>query len=149
MKTPRGRTELEWLAAFIPVRRNDFDLMHSVNSVRATMRRPFVLSFEDYCPRVPDDRYNAHLEWAMARRLRGKTGWLLDLPNDPVVGRGQWVGKGGAPGCDDAFESAVSTLTDGLVDTILRHVDSPVENYEQMSAAARSDVRRRMSTEVI
>ena len=328
MKTPRGRTKLEWLDAFIPVRRNDFDVMHSVNSVPVPMRRPFVISFEDYCPRVPDDRYNAHLEWVMARRLRsdrchallpwstyalrqsskqlnrfswgfeviakmevvpppvtlrethpkrpnptprllfvgaeygrkggisvarahrrlraagiavettvvssfretpsryvsvperyrselplldidgmtvhqtlpndqvlklmrdvdflvlptlhdtygyssaealaagtpviasntaaqpdivtdGKTGWLLDLPNDPVVGRWQWVGKGGDPGYDHAFETAVSMLTDGLVDTICRHLDSPVELYEQMSAAALEDVRLRMSTDVI
>jgi glycosyltransferase involved in cell wall biosynthesis len=59
----------EWTDAFRPVVRSDVDLMHMTNSVPVPARRPFVLSFEDYCPRVPDDRKITWLEHAMARLL--------------------------------------------------------------------------------
>lgn len=43
-----------------------YDLIHSLNTIPLCTRTPFIVTFEDYCPRVPGDRY---IEW-LERRLR-------------------------------------------------------------------------------
>lgn len=59
--------------AFVP--EPGYDILHSLNAVPLLTRRPYVLTFEDFLPRVPEDRYIAWLE----RWLRGK------LLNDQCV----------------------------------------------------------------
>jgi glycosyltransferase involved in cell wall biosynthesis len=46
--------------------RPGYDLIHSFNAIPLFTRTPFIVTFEDYCPRVPEDRYIGWLE----RRLR-------------------------------------------------------------------------------
>jgi len=43
-----------------------YDLIHSFNAIPILTRTPFVVTFEDYCPRTPGDR---PMEW-LERRLR-------------------------------------------------------------------------------
>jgi glycosyltransferase involved in cell wall biosynthesis len=43
-----------------------YDLIHSFNAIPLFTGTPFIVTFEDYCPRVPQDRY---IEW-LERRLR-------------------------------------------------------------------------------
>jgi glycosyltransferase involved in cell wall biosynthesis len=43
-----------------------YDLIHAFNAIPLFSRTPFIVTFEDYCPRVPEDRYVGWLE----RRLR-------------------------------------------------------------------------------
>lgn len=46
-----------------------FDLMHTLNAVPLSTRIPYVVTFESYLPRVPDDRYLPWLERWLMRRL--------------------------------------------------------------------------------
>jgi glycosyltransferase involved in cell wall biosynthesis len=46
--------------------RPGYDLIHSFNAIPLFTGTPFIVTFEDYCPRVPEDRYIGWLE----RRLR-------------------------------------------------------------------------------
>lgn len=58
-----------WADAFAPLPEPDYDLVHALNAVPVLTRRPCVISFEDYLPRVPEDRYVGWLERALQRRL--------------------------------------------------------------------------------
>src|ERR1700723_936045 len=66
--TPLARV-FEWADAFAILPEPDYDIVHSFNAVPVLSRRPFVLSFEDYLPRVPEDRYIGALERALQRTL--------------------------------------------------------------------------------
>lgn len=46
-----------------------FEAIHSWNAVPLMTRRPFIVTFEDYLPRTPDDRRIPWLEEAMRERL--------------------------------------------------------------------------------
>ncbi len=58
-----------WADAFAPLPEPDYDLVHALNAVPVLTRRPSVISFEDYLPRVPEDRYVGWLERTLQRRL--------------------------------------------------------------------------------
>jgi glycosyltransferase involved in cell wall biosynthesis len=58
-----------WMQAFALVPEPGYDLVHSVNAVPLLTRRPYVISFENYLPRVPEDTYIGWLERALQRRL--------------------------------------------------------------------------------
>ncbi len=58
-----------WMQAFAVVPEPGYDLVHSVNAVPLLTRRPYVISFENYLPRVPEDTYIGWLEHALQRRL--------------------------------------------------------------------------------
>jgi glycosyltransferase involved in cell wall biosynthesis len=45
------------------------DLVHSFNAVPVVARRPFIVTFEDYLPRTPDDRPAPRVESFLRRRL--------------------------------------------------------------------------------
>jgi glycosyltransferase involved in cell wall biosynthesis len=46
-----------------------YDLFHSFNAIPIFGSTPFIVTFEDYCPRLPPDRYNAFVEAILRRRL--------------------------------------------------------------------------------
>ena len=58
-----------------------YDLLHCVNAIPILTRRPYVISFENFLPRVPEDTYIAWLErWLQRRLLRDvRTGRCLAL----------------------------------------------------------------------
>jgi glycosyltransferase involved in cell wall biosynthesis len=45
-----------WAEALAPVPEPGYDLTHSFNAVPVLTRRPFLVSFESFLPRLPDDR---------------------------------------------------------------------------------------------
>jgi glycosyltransferase involved in cell wall biosynthesis len=47
----------------------DYDIVHAVNAVPVFSRRPYVMTFSDYMPRVPEDRYVGWLERWLQRAL--------------------------------------------------------------------------------
>src|ERR1700754_581593 len=59
----------QWAAAFALLPAPDFDIVHAVNAVPILTRRPYVLTFEDYLPRTPEDRYVGWLERALLKQL--------------------------------------------------------------------------------
>lgn len=64
-----------WMAtnAFTLLPEWDFDLVHLVNTVPLLCPRPYVLTFESFMPRVPDDRYHRWLHvWLRRLLLRPK-----------------------------------------------------------------------------
>src|SRR6266853_119349 len=46
-----------------------YDLIHSYNAVPILTRCPFILTFEDYAPRMPEDRPIPWIEQYLVRRL--------------------------------------------------------------------------------
>jgi glycosyltransferase involved in cell wall biosynthesis len=63
------RRVIYWADAFVVLPEPDFDMVHAVNGVPILSRRPYVLTFEDYLPRVPEDRYVGWLEARLQREL--------------------------------------------------------------------------------
>jgi glycosyltransferase involved in cell wall biosynthesis len=53
--------------AFLP--ELDYDLVHAINAVPLLSGRPYVLAFEDFCPRVPEDRYVGWLQRSLQHAL--------------------------------------------------------------------------------
>jgi glycosyltransferase involved in cell wall biosynthesis len=67
--TPLARV-LYWADAFALLPDPDYDLVHSFNAVPiAAGGRPYIISFEDFCPRVPEDRYVGWLQRRLQREL--------------------------------------------------------------------------------
>lgn len=60
---------LPWADAFVALPDPDHDLIHSLNAVPVLGRCPYVVTFEDYLPRVPEDRYVGVLERRLQRSL--------------------------------------------------------------------------------
>lgn len=58
----RGSRILPWMDSLTFVRGPDCDLMHTLNAVPILRRRPYLITFESYLPRVPDDRHSQWLE---------------------------------------------------------------------------------------
>jgi glycosyltransferase involved in cell wall biosynthesis len=63
------RRLMTWTEAFAIVPEPGYDLVHSLNAVPLLTRRPYLLAFENYLPRVPEDTYIGWLERALQRRL--------------------------------------------------------------------------------
>jgi glycosyltransferase involved in cell wall biosynthesis len=66
--TPLARV-LYWADAFAILPEPDYDIVHSFNAVPIASGRPYVLTFEDFCPRVPEDRYLGWLQRWLQREL--------------------------------------------------------------------------------
>ncbi len=47
----------------------DYEIVHAVNAVPVFSRRPYIFTFSDFCPRVPEDRYVGWLERWLQRAL--------------------------------------------------------------------------------
>jgi glycosyltransferase involved in cell wall biosynthesis len=67
-----------WAESFAPVPERSYDLVHSFNAVPVMTRRPYVVTFESFLPRLPSDqatprtrRARAVLEARLRRRLAG------------------------------------------------------------------------------
>jgi glycosyltransferase involved in cell wall biosynthesis len=58
-----------WADAFTVLPEPDYDIVHAINAVPILSARPYVLTFEDFCPRVPEDRYVGWLDRALQREL--------------------------------------------------------------------------------
>jgi glycosyltransferase involved in cell wall biosynthesis len=65
-----------WAESFAPVPERGYDLVHSFNAVPVLTRRPYVVTFESFLPRLPSDqatartrRARALLEARLRRRL--------------------------------------------------------------------------------
>ena len=68
-RTMTLRRLASWAQAFAVVPEPGYDLVHSLNAVPLLTRRPYVISFENYLPRVPEDTYVGWLERALQHRL--------------------------------------------------------------------------------
>jgi glycosyltransferase involved in cell wall biosynthesis len=64
----RGLRFLKWADAVTFTPEPGFDAIHSWNAMPLLTRRPYIVTFEDYLPRTPDDRKIGWLE----RRLRDR-----------------------------------------------------------------------------
>jgi hypothetical protein len=63
--TPLTRIS-EKLDSFTLIEPAGYDLIHSFNAIPVLTRTRFIVTFEDYCPRTPEDR---PVDW-LERRLR-------------------------------------------------------------------------------
>ncbi len=66
--TPLRRL-FRWADAFSLVPEPGYDLVHSKNAVPLLTKRPYIITFESYLPRVPRDRYIPWLESWLRQRL--------------------------------------------------------------------------------
>ena len=55
--------------AFALLPNPNYDMVHSINAVPLLTRRPYLITFEDFLPRVPEDRYIAWLEDWLRKKL--------------------------------------------------------------------------------
>lgn len=58
-----------WADAFTLLPGTSYDLIHTFNAVPLLTNKPYVITFEDFLPRVPEDRYIGWLEATLQRRL--------------------------------------------------------------------------------
>lgn len=80
VRTPlvRGARWIRALDAVTFASGRGFDLLHTLNAVPVASKVPYVVTFESYLPRVPDDRYIAALErWLMRRLLSDRCRRIL------------------------------------------------------------------------
>lgn len=66
--TPLNRF-FPWADSFAIVPEPGFEAIHSWNALPLLTRRPYILTFEDYMPRTPDDRKIRWLERSLRNRL--------------------------------------------------------------------------------
>jgi glycosyltransferase involved in cell wall biosynthesis len=66
--TPLNRF-FRWADAATVLPEPGYDLVHSLNAVPLLTRRPYVITFESFLPRVPEDRYIGWLERFLQQRL--------------------------------------------------------------------------------
>ena len=59
----------EWTDAFTLLPEPGYDIIHTWNVVPYLTRRPYIVTFEDFLPRVPEDRYVGWLEARLQQRL--------------------------------------------------------------------------------
>ncbi|ODM41737.1 glycosyltransferase family 4 protein [Cereibacter johrii] len=67
-----------------------FDAIHAWNAVPLLTRRPFILTFEDYMPRTPDDRRIPWVERALTRILLGDRCRGLVATSDYALRQFRW-----------------------------------------------------------
>lgn len=68
-RTMTLRRFVGWSQAFAIAPEPGYDLLHTVNAVPVLTRRPYVVAFENFLPRVPEDTHIAWLEHWLQRRL--------------------------------------------------------------------------------
>jgi glycosyltransferase involved in cell wall biosynthesis len=67
--TPLKRLGSESLGSFAILPEPDFDAIHALNAVPILTRRPYVLTFEDYLPRLFDDSRVRHAAGLLRRQM--------------------------------------------------------------------------------
>jgi glycosyltransferase involved in cell wall biosynthesis len=71
---------LSWTDAFAILPDVGWDALHTLNAVPLFRDKPFIITFEDYMPRVPEDRYIGWLErWLRTRLLSNRCVALIAL----------------------------------------------------------------------
>jgi len=76
------------------------DLVHTINAIPLVMPRRLIITFEDYLPRIPDDRPNPSLDRMLTRRLFDRRCEALLAMSD--YARAQFAAQhSGAPGYDE------------------------------------------------
>jgi glycosyltransferase involved in cell wall biosynthesis len=58
-----------WADAFALLPEPDYDVIHTINAVPLLTKRPYIITFESYLPRVPEDRYIEWLDRWLQKRL--------------------------------------------------------------------------------
>jgi glycosyltransferase involved in cell wall biosynthesis len=89
-----------------------YDLLHSVNAIPVVTRRPYVISFENFLPRVPEDTHIAWLErWLQRRLLRDvRSGRCLSLLAMSKFGRRQFRAQNRTFAGRDELEQRMEVL---------------------------------------
>jgi glycosyltransferase involved in cell wall biosynthesis len=94
----RGWTPLlrliDWADAFAILPEPDFDIVHAVNSIPILTRRRYVLTYEDYLPRVPEDRYVGWLEARLQRELLSPRCVALIAISEYALRQFRWQNRG-------------------------------------------------------
>ena len=95
---PRALTPLSrlfaWADAFALVPEPGYDLVHSINAVPLLTRRPYLITFEDYMPRVPEDRYIGRLERGLRRKLLSDQCIALVAMSEYALRQFAWQNRG-------------------------------------------------------
>lgn len=68
-RTMTLRRFVNWTQAFALAPEPGYDLLHTINAVPVLNRRPYLIAFENFLPRVPEDTYIGWLEHWLQRRL--------------------------------------------------------------------------------
>ncbi len=63
------RRFFNWADAFSLLPGGNYDLIHAYNAVPLLTGKPYIITFEDFLPRVPEDRYIGWLEAWLQQRL--------------------------------------------------------------------------------
>jgi glycosyltransferase involved in cell wall biosynthesis len=71
----------------------------------------------------------------------GVSGMLLEIENDPIVGKWAWTYRTEDPGYLAAYDATIASLADQLVDRLADAWEHRADRYEAMSAAALQRVR--------
>lgn len=106
-RTMTLRRFVNWTQAFALAPEPGYDLLHTINAVPVLNRRPYLIAFENFLPRVPEDTYIGWLERRLQRRLlrdvrRGRCLALLAMSE---FGRRQFRAQNaGFPGLDEIDE---------------------------------------------
>ena len=111
-RTMTLRRYVNWTQAFALAPEPGYDLLHTVNAVPLLNRRPYVIQFENFLPRVPEDTYIGWLEHYLQRRLlkdvrRGRVLALLAMSD---FGRRQFLKQNAAFSGRDAIDRKVEVL---------------------------------------
>ena len=111
-RTMTLRKYINWTQAFAIAPEPGYDLLHTVNAVPLLTRRPYLIQFENFLPRVPEDTYIGWLERYLQRRLlkdvrRGRCLALLAMSE---FGRRQFHKQNEAFQGRDEIESKVEVL---------------------------------------
>jgi glycosyltransferase involved in cell wall biosynthesis len=77
----------------------------------------------------------------------GKSGFLLDFPNEPKVGKWIWLYRQNDPGYTEAYRALMDSMAAEMVDRLTRHWDRRSE-YEELSAGALRQIQERFNPEV-
>jgi len=68
-RTMTLRRFVNWTQAFAIAPEPGYELLHTVNAVPLLTRRPYLIQFENFLPRVPEDTYIGWLERYLQKRL--------------------------------------------------------------------------------
>lgn len=102
------RHVIQWADAFAILPEPDFDIVHAVNALPILTRRPYVLTYEDYLPRVPEDRYVGWLEARLQRELLSPRCVALVAISEYALRQFRWQCRGFAE--RDALEAKTELI---------------------------------------
>jgi glycosyltransferase involved in cell wall biosynthesis len=80
--------------SFTMVAERDFDLVHAINVIPLLTNRPYIVTFEDFMPRFPDDRYSRWLHTWLRRQLLDPRCIALVPMSEYARRQFQWQNRG-------------------------------------------------------